>query len=61
MLLREQCFNRAQPPAESQTSFINISFNVFVLVKVFGKKSWKPYVAQMSASDETDDSVVFLK
>lgn len=38
-----------------------ISLGSFVLVKVCGKKTWKPYVAQVSALDETEINVVFLK
>ena len=30
-------------------------------MKVCGKKTWKPYVAQVSALDETEINVVFLK
>lgn len=33
----------------------------FLLVKVWGKKSWKPYVAQVSTIENDDLSVVFLK
>ena len=51
-----------QPPAEDQISSLNISLGKFVLVKVFEKKkSWKPYVAQISVLDETNINVVFLK
>ncbi|GBN29142.1 hypothetical protein AVEN_176143-1, partial [Araneus ventricosus] len=57
----DQCFKSTQPSAENHTSSVNISLCMFVLVKVFGKRSWKPYVAQVSALDETDINVVFLK
>ncbi|GBM13664.1 hypothetical protein AVEN_148187-1 [Araneus ventricosus] len=57
----DQCFKCTQPSAENHTSSVNISLGKFVLVKVFGKRSWKPYVAQVSALDETDINVVFLK
>ena len=43
------------------TSSINISLGIFVLVKVFGKKSWKPYVAQIFTLNDSHINVVFLK
>lgn len=49
---KQQCIKSAQPLAD-HTSSVNISLGMFVLGKVFGRKSWKPYVAQVSALDET--------
>ena len=51
IIKRKQCFKSAQSPAPSQILPINTSFNMFVLIKVIGKKSWKPHIARMSASD----------
>ena len=40
---------------------MNITLDMFVLVKVFWKMLRKPNIAQISALDETDINVVFLK
>ncbi|KAF8793879.1 hypothetical protein HNY73_001911 [Argiope bruennichi] len=56
----EQCLKRTPLLAQNHTSAY-ISLGKFLLVKVFGKKSWKPYVAQVSALDNTEINVIFLK
>lgn len=39
----------------------SITPGIFLLVKVYGKRSWKPYVAQVSVIDKSDINVTFLK
>lgn len=40
---------------------VNISLGIFILAKVFGKSSCKSYVTQVTALDDTNINVVFIK
>lgn len=58
--ITDQYFKNTESPAKNHTSTVNTSLGMFTQVKVFGKRSWKPYVTQVSALDETDQCS-FLK